>query len=155
MMTEEVMELMIKKGTYYVPTITAGKYVAEQAKVPGYYHPLVVPKALEIGPQIQNTFAKAYKKGVKIAFGTDAAVFPHGQNGKEFGYMVEAGMPAMEAIKSATSINAKVLGIDDKLGFIEPGMIADIVASDDNPLTNIKTLESISFVMKEGVVYSK
>ncbi len=155
MMTEEVMELMIKKGTYYVPTITAGKYVAEQAKVPGYYHPLVVPKALEIGPQIQNTFAKAYKKGVKIAFGTDAAVFPHGQNGKEFGYMVEAGMPAMEAIKSATSINAKVLGIDDKLGSIEPGMIADIVASDDNPLTNIKTLESISFVMKEGVVYSK
>jgi imidazolonepropionase-like amidohydrolase len=101
MMTEEVMDLMKQKGTYFVPTITAGRYVAEQAKIPGYYHPLVAPKAAEIGPQIQGTFAKAYKRGVKIAFGTDAGVYPHGQNGKEFGFMVEAGMPAMETIKCA------------------------------------------------------
>ncbi len=152
-MTDEVMELMKQKGTYYVPTISAGKFVAEKAKEPGYYHPLVVPKALEIGPQIQLTFAKAYKKGVKIAFGTDAGVFPHGENGKEFGYMVEAGMPAMETIKSATIVAAGVLGMSDKIGTIESGKLADIVAVDENPITNIKTMEKVSFVMKEGVVY--
>lgn len=152
-MTEEVMDLMKQKGTYYVPTISAGKFVAEKAKEPGYYHPLVVPKALEIGPQIQQTFGKAYKRGVKIAFGTDAGVFPHGENGKEFGYMVEAGMPAMEAIKSATLVAAEVLGMSDKIGTIEKGKLADIVAVDENPLNNIKTMEKVSFVMKDGVVY--
>lgn len=152
-MTEEVMDLMKQKGTYYVPTVTAGRFVAEQAKVPGYYHPLVVPKALEIGPQIQETLRKAYKRGVKIAFGTDAGVFPHGENGKEFGFMVEAGIPPMEAIRSATIINASILGIADKTGTLEVGKSADIVASDENPISNIKTLEKISFVMKEGVVY--
>jgi imidazolonepropionase-like amidohydrolase len=152
-MTDEVMDLMKQKGTYYVPTITAGKFVAEKAKEPGYYHPLVVPKALEIGPQIQQTFSKAYKKGVKIAFGTDAGVFPHGENGKEFGYMVEAGMPVMESIKSATIVAAGVLGIADKIGTIEAGKLADIVAVDEDPIKNIKTMEKVSFVMKEGVVY--
>lgn len=152
-MTEEIMDLMKQKGTFYVPTISAGRFVADQAKVPGYYHPLVVPKALEIGPQIQETFRKAYKRGVKIAFGTDAGVFPHGDNAKEFTYMVEAGMPPMEAIKSATVVNAGILGITDKVGTLEAGKLADIVASDENPLTNIKTLEKVSFVMKEGVVY--
>ena len=152
-MTEEVMDLMKQKGTYYVPTITAGKFVADKAKEPGYYHPLVVPKALEIGPQIQTTFGNAYKRGVKIAFGTDAGVFPHGENGKEFGYMVEAGMPAMEAIKSATVVAAEVVGMSDKIGTIEAGKLADIVATDENPLRNIKTMEKVSFVMKDGVVY--
>jgi len=154
-MTEEIMDLMKQKGTFYVPTITAGRFVAEQAKVAGYYHPLVVPKALEIGPQIQETFSKAYKRGVKIAFGTDAGVFPHGQNGREFGYMVESGMPPMEAIRSATVVNAGILGIADKVGTIEAGKLADIVATDDNPLTNIKTLENVTFVMKEGIVYKQ
>lgn len=154
-MTEEIMDLMIQKGTFFVPTISAGKFVAEQAKVPGYYHPLVVPKALEIGPQIQATFGKAYKRGVKIAFGTDAGVFPHGDNGKEFGYMVEAGMPAIEAIRSATVVSAGILGMSDKLGSISAGMLADIVATDDNPLKNIKTLEKVSFVMKDGVIYKQ
>jgi imidazolonepropionase-like amidohydrolase len=152
-MSEEVMELMIQKGTYYVPTITAGKFVAEKAQEQGYYHPLVVPKALEIGPQIQRTFAAAYKKGVKIAFGTDAGVFPHGQNAKEFGYMVEAGMPAMESIQSATLTAATVLGQAENFGSIEQGKLADIVAVDGDPLKNIKVLENISFVMKDGVVY--
>ena len=155
-MTEEVMDLMIQKGTFYVPTISAGKFVAEQAqKYPGYYHPLVRPKALEIGPQIQATFGKAYKRGVKIAFGTDAGVFYHGDNGKEFTYMVEAGMPAMEAIKAATVTNAGILGMSDKIGAIAPGLLADIVATDENPLTNIKTMEKVSFVMKEGVIYKQ
>ena len=152
-MTEVIMDLMIKKGTAYVPTISAGKFVATKAREPGYYHALVVPKALEIGPQIQATFGRAYKRGVKIAFGTDAGVFPHGENGKEFGYMVEAGMPAMEAIKSATSVAAGVLNMSDKLGSIEVGKLADIIAVDENPLKNIRTMEKVSFVMKEGVVY--
>jgi imidazolonepropionase-like amidohydrolase len=152
-MTEEIMDLMKQKGTFFVPTISAGKFVAEQAKVAGYYHPLVVPKALEIGPQIQETFKKAYKRGVKIAFGTDAGVFPHGDNAKEFGYMVEVGMPAMEAIKSATVVNAGILGMSDKIGTIETGKFADLVATDENPLTNIKTMEKVFFVMKDGVVY--
>lgn len=152
MMTPEVMDLMKQKGTYYVPTISAGKFVAEQAKIEGYYPAVVVPKALAIGPQIQKTFAEAYKRGVKIAFGTDAGVFPHGENGKEFGYMVEAGMPPMEAIKSATSVAAKMLNAED-LGAIEEGKKADIVAVNDNPLENIHTMENVTFVMKGGEVY--
>jgi imidazolonepropionase-like amidohydrolase len=154
-MTPEVMDLMKQKGTFYVPTISAGKYVAEKAKVPGYYNPLVVPKALEIGPQIQKTFGEAYKRGVKIAFGTDAGVYPHGENGKEFGYMVEAGMPAMEAIKSATVVPAGILGMSDKIGTLEAGKLADIVAVDDNPLKSIATMVAVSFVMKDGVVYKE
>ncbi len=154
-MTPEIMDLMKQKGTFYVPTISAGKFVAEKAKEPGYYHPLVVPKALEIGPQIQKTFGEAYKRGVKIAFGTDAGVYPHGENGKEFGYMVEAGMPAMEAIKSATVVPAGILGMSDKIGTLEIGKLADIVAVDDNPLKNIATMATVSFVMKDGVVYKE
>ena len=112
-----------------------------------------MPKALEIGPKIQSTFAKAYKRGVNIAFGTDAGVFPHGQNAKEFGYMVEVGMPHMEAIQSATLINAKVLGLANELGQIKPNFIADIVATDSNPLEDITAMERISFVMKDGIIY--
>ncbi len=155
LMTDEIMDLMKQKGTFYVPTITAGKFVAEKATVPGYYHPLVTPKALFIGPQIQNTFSKAYKRGVKIAFGTDAGVFPHGENGKEFTFMVEVGMPAMEAIKSATVVCASILGMSDKIGTIGKGMLADIVATDENPLKNIKTMENVSFVMKEGIIHKQ
>lgn len=154
-MTEEIMDLMKQKGTFFVPTITAGKFVAEQAKVPGYYHPAVVPKALEIGPMIQQTFRKAFKRGVRIAFGTDAGVFPHGQNAKEFGYMVEAGMPAIDAILSATTINAGILGMSDKLGTVQRGNFADIIAVDGNPLEDIHVLEQVSFVMKDGVVYKQ
>jgi len=114
-----------------------------------------VPKALEIGPKIQGTFAKAYKKGVKIAFGTDAGVFPHGLNGKEFGYMVEVGMPEMEAIQSATITNAKILGMENDIGQITSGFLADIVATNENPIQNIHTMENVVFVMKEGKVYKE
>ncbi len=151
-MTEEVMDLMKEKGTYYVPTIIAGKSVGENARIPGYFHPLVVPKALEIGPAIQETFRKAYKRGVKIAFGTDSGVSPHGQNAREFGYMVEAGMPPMAAIQSATSVNAAILEMD-QIGTLESGKLADIIATDENPVENIRTLESVVFVMKDGIVY--
>lgn len=152
LMTEEVMALMIEKGTYYVPTISAGNWVAEMAKIKGYYPPLVVPKALEIGPQIKSTFAAAYKRGVNIAFGTDAGVFPHGQNAKEFELMVEAGMPAEKAIVSATKTAAFILGATETLGKIAPNFYADLVASSENPLKKISSLQSLSFVMKGGEV---
>lgn len=155
MMTPEIMDLMKEKGTYYVPTISAGKFVADQAKIEGYYPAVVVPKALAIGPKIQNTFGEAYKRGVRIAFGTDAGVFPHGQNGKEFGYMVEAGMPAMEAIKSATIVAAQMLKADNELGSLEAGKKADIIAVNDNPLTNISTMENVTFVMKNGEIFKQ
>lgn len=153
LMTDEIMTLMIQKGTVHVPTIIAGKSAAEYAKIPGYYPALVVPKAIAIGPRIQETFGRSYKRGVKIGFGTDAGVFPHGENAKEFGYMVEAGMPAIEALLSAMQNNANIIGMGDKIGSIENGKLADIVAVNDNPITNIKTLEKVTFVMKDGVVY--
>ena len=153
MMSDETMELMKKHDVYLVPTISAGKYVAEQAKIPGFYPEVVVPKALEIGPKIQEMFSRAYKKGVGIVFGTDAGVFPHGENGKEFGYMVEAGMPAMKAIQSATITAAMILKMENQLGQLSPGFIADIVATDDDPTVNIHAMEKIGFVMKAGKVY--
>ncbi len=152
-MDEETMQLMKQYDTFYVPTITAGRAVGDSAKIEGYYPDIITPKALAIGPAIQGTFGKAYKNGVNIAFGTDAGVFPHGKNALEFEYMVEAGMPAMEAIISATSVNAMVLDASDEIGAIEAGLFADIVACDENPVDNIKTLQNIVFVMKNGVVY--
>jgi imidazolonepropionase-like amidohydrolase len=152
-MSDETMELMKKHDAYLVPTITAGKEVAEKAKVKGFYPDIVIPKALAVGPQIQGTFAKAYKKGVGIAFGTDAGVFKHGVNGKEFGFMVEAGMPAMETIQSATITNAMLLKMENEIGQIQKGFFADIIAVNDDPTKNISTMENVVFVMKNGVVY--
>jgi imidazolonepropionase-like amidohydrolase len=154
-MSVETMELMKKYDAYLVTTITAGKEVAEKAKIDGFYPAIVVPKALAVGPQIQATFAKAYKKGVKIAFGTDAGVYPHGNNGKEFAFMVEAGMPAMETIQSATITNAMLLKMENELGQIKKGFLADIIAVDEDPTKNISTMENVVFVMKNGVVYKK
>jgi len=153
LMSEETMELMKKYDAYYVPTITAGKSVAELAEIEGYYPEVVVPKAKAIGPKIQSTFGKAYKNGVNIAFGTDAGVFKHGDNGKEFGYMVEAGMKPMESIISATVTPAKLLKVYDQYGSISEGKMADIVAVNEDPTENIKTMENVAFVMKKGKVY--
>jgi len=151
-MTNEVMDLMIKRGTYYVPTISAGEFVAEKAKIDNYFPEIVRPKAASVGPQIGDTFNKAYKRGVKIAFGTDAGVQAHGTNWKEFVYMVKFGMPAIETIQSATISTAQMLGIDSTLGSIEVGKIADLIAVDGNPIQDINVMEKISFVMKEGRV---
>jgi len=152
-MDDETIALFKKTGAWYVPTISAGRYVADRAKEPEYYSPLVRPKAAAIGPQIQGTFARAYKAGVKIAFGTDAGVFPHGENAKEFAYMVEGGMPALEAIRAATLNAASLLGQSNRLGSLEPGFAADIVAVSGDPLQDIKLLQNVRFVMKEGVVF--
>jgi imidazolonepropionase-like amidohydrolase len=154
-MSEETMELMKEKGTWYVPTITAGNSVADSAKIPKYFPDVITPKALHVGPQIAETFAIAYKKGVKIAFGTDAGVFEHGKNAMEFQLMVEGGMPPMEAIQCATVRAAEVLNETERLGSIEPGKFADIVASEADPLKDIRTLQDIRFVMKDGKVYKR
>lgn len=155
LMSEETMELMVKHNTFLVPTISAGKAAAKMADIPGFLPPVVAKKAREIGPVSQITFGKAYKKGVSIAFGTDAGVSPHGENGKEFGFMHEAGMPIMETIQSATTTNAKLLGMEKELGQLKSGFIADIVAVDEDPAKNVNTLEKVVFVMKEGVVYKE
>lgn len=151
-MTEEIINLMVKHGTYYVPTISAGKFVVEKAKQPGYFPAIIVPKALSVGPQIQETFAKAYRGGVKIAFGTDSGVSPHGDNGKEFLFMVEAGMKPMEAILSAT-VNAADLIRRPDLGMIAAGKMADIIAVDGKPEENIEDILNVTFVMKNGEIY--
>ena len=154
-MTTEVMQLMIERGTYYVPTISAGEFVAEKSKIDNYFPDIVRPKAASVGPQIGSTFRKAHDMGVKIAFGTDVGVQPHGTNWKEFVYMNKYGMDPMDSIKSATIETAKLLRIEDDLGSIEVGKIADIIAVDGNPLNNIQVMEKVVFVMKEGKVYKQ
>jgi imidazolonepropionase-like amidohydrolase len=152
-MDDEGIALMKQYGTWLVSTITAGKSTADSAKIPGYYSEIVTPKALATGPQIQNTFAKAYKAGVKIAFGTDAGVFKHGLNWLEFGYMIEAGMPPIEAIKAATINAADLLGMKTQLGSIEINKLADIIAVDGDPLKDAKVFGKVVFVMKDGTVF--
>ena len=155
LMSEETMGLMIEHNAFLVPTISAGKAAAKMADIPGFLPPVVAKKAREIGPISQANFGRAYKKGVSIAFGTDAGVSPHGANGKEFGFMHEAGMPIMETIQSATVTNADLLGMSNELGQLKEGFLADIVAVDENPTKNVNTLENVVFVMKEGVVYKE
>lgn len=154
-MTQEIMDLMIEKGTYYVPTISAGKFVARKATEPGFYPSIIVPKALEIGPKIQETFKNAYKRGVKIAFGTDAGVSYHGDNAEEFIYMTEVGMSNYEALKTATVNAADLMGVSEDYGMIVKGKKADIIAMDTNPLDDIKSTMNVQFVMKGGIVFKK
>jgi len=154
-MDAEAMELMIENGTYYVPTISAGEFVAAKSKIDNYFPEIVRPKAASVGPQIADTFSKAYKKGVRIAFGTDAGVQPHGTNWEEFVFMVKNGMSEMAAIQSATMETAKLLTIDDTLGSIEAGKIADIIAVNGDPLEDISLLKSIALVMKDGKLYKQ
>jgi imidazolonepropionase-like amidohydrolase len=152
-MTDEVMAAMKEKGTVYVPTISAGRFVAEKAKIDGYFPAVVRPKAAAIGPKIQDTFARALKAGVKIAFGTDQGVAPHGDNALEFVYMVEGGMTPMAAIRSATVEAAKVIGMAEELGTVEAGKHADLVAVAGDPIADIRQVSKVSFVMKGGVVH--
>ena len=152
-MDEADMKLMVEHGTWYVPTIIAGDYVAHQAKIPGFYPPQVAAKAAAIGPLILATAGRAYKAHVKIAFGTDAGVYPHGDNAHEFELMVQAGIPALYAIQAATMNAAQLLKHDQELGSITPGKMADVVAVPGNPLDDIGVMRKVSFVMKQGIVY--
>jgi imidazolonepropionase-like amidohydrolase len=154
-MNDEDMRLMKEHGTWLVPTILAGNTVAAKANEPGYYPPQVAAKALAIGPRALATAGKAYAAGVRIAFGTDASVYPHGENAREFALMVQAGMPPMFAIQAATTHAAQLLRHADELGSLAPGKLADVVAVAGNPLEDIRLLERVNFVMKDGVVYKR
>ncbi|WP_376692257.1 metal-dependent hydrolase family protein [Wenzhouxiangella sp. EGI_FJ10409] len=152
-MSDEIMELMIDRGTWYVPTISAGKFVAEKAEVEGYFPPVVADKARRIGPIIQQTFERAHAAGVRIAFGTDCGVCPHGSNASEFGYMVEAGMSPADALRTATIHAAALLGREDELGRLQPGYAADLIAVEGNPLEDVGVLNDLRFVMRDGAVF--
>jgi imidazolonepropionase-like amidohydrolase len=154
-MDDQDMKLMKEHGTWYVPTIIAGDYVAQKAAIPGYFPPQVAAKAAAIGPLISATVGRAYKAGVKIAFGTDAGVYPHGENAHEFELMVKAGIPPLYAIQAATVHAAQLLKHEKELGSVTAGKFADLVAVSGNPVENISLLKQVSFVMKEGVVYKR
>lgn len=154
-MSDDTIRLMKEHGTYYVPTLSAGKFILEKAKVPGYLPAIVVPKAIATGAAMTATFQRAQQAGVKIAFGTDQGVAPHGENAREFIYMVEAGMPPMKAIQSATLDGAKLLEMEKDLGTVETGKLADLVAVPGDPLTNISLMTNVTFVMKAGKVYKQ
>ena len=152
-MDDADMRLMKEHGTWYVPTIIAGDFVAQQAKVPGYYPAQVAAKAAAIGSQIIATAGRAYRAGVKIAFGTDAAVYPHGQNAHEFELMVQAGIPPLYALQAATTHAAELLKKDKDLGSVSAGKLADLIAVPGNPLEDISLMRRVSFVMKDGAIY--
>jgi imidazolonepropionase-like amidohydrolase len=154
-MDEDVINLLKKFDAYYVPTIIAGKWVAEKSKIDGYFPEVVRPKAATIGPIIQETFGRANKAGVNIAFGTDSGVSEHGRNAEEFVYMVEAGMTPIQALKSATVNTAELLGVSETLGTLEVDKLADIIAVKGNPLDDITKLQRIEFIMKDGKLYKK
>ena len=151
-MDEEVMDAMKKNGTYYVPTILAGEWVAEKSKIDNFFPELVRPKAAKIGPQILDTFTKAHKYGVKIAFGTDSGVSAHGDNWQEFVLMVKGGMTPIEAIRSATLETAKLFRLENEIG--------KILINSDYPFALIKFLdenfnEKLEFKTKEASISIK
>jgi len=154
-MQERTMKLMREKNTYLVPTISAGEHVAKMAAIPGYYPEIIIPKALEVGVQNKTSTKRAYEMGVPLSFGTDAGVFPHGDNAGEFVYWDQIGIPAEYSLKAATITNAKLLNMENFLGQIKKGFLADIIATNESPTKDISTLKNIVFVMKDGKVYKK
>src|SRR6266704_3541792 len=145
----ETLTLMKNKGTFLTPTLMAAEYI--KAKLDGY-PPALQAKALAAYNARSEMFRNALKIGVKISFGTDAAVFPHGQNAKEFKLMTDLGMPPIDALKSATANDAELLGIAQKLGTLEKGKLADVIAMPGDPTQDITATERVSFVMKEGKI---
>ena len=153
-MSGETMVMMREAGVYLVPTITAGKSVADSARIDGYYTPVVTEKSLTIGPLIQDTFRRAWQAGVPIAFGTDAGVFRHGRNAREFVYMEEVGVPFMDALRFAT-VNAADLLNQPTLGAVRPGFVADLVAVRGDPIADASAMLDVTFVMKDGLVVKR
>src|SRR5438270_853550 len=145
----ETLQLMKTKGTWLVPTLMATEWIL--AKLDSY-PPALQAKAKAAGAARSEMFRNAVKIGVKIALGTDAAVYPHGQNAKEFKLMVDLGMPAIDALRAGTSVDADLLGIAQKVGTLEKGKLADIIAIPGDPTTDITATERVSFVMKEGKI---
>lgn len=153
-MDDQDIQLMKEHGTFYCPTVYTAVYVTEQAKK-GAYPPAVTAKALIVGPQIMATVTRAYKGGVKFAYGTDAGVYPHGQNWEDFIYLVKAGLPPAYTLQMATMNAAQLLGHQDEVGSVSAGKYADLVAVPGNPLDDISVMSKVNFVMKAGVIYKR
>lgn len=149
---KESVKLFKKSGAYLVPTLLAGNTVVEMAKHSNFMSAAIKLKAIRVGSDMTENFKKAYKAGVKIAYGTDSGVSHHGDNGKEGVLMAQAGMKNSDVLKSATVNAADLIGMSASLGTLAPGKIADIIAFDDNPLKDIKALLDVDFVMKGGKV---
>ncbi len=152
LLDDEAIALMKEKGVYMVPTLYAVDYIIETFSAKGY-PAKIIDKAKKLRVLKLESFKKAVKAGVKIAYGTDAAVMPNGWNGKDFKYMVDAGMTSMQAIQSATMAAADLLDWKNKVGSITKGKFADIIAVQGNPIDDVSILENVKFVMKDGVVY--
>lgn len=151
---DETIRLMKEKGTYLVPTLYLADWFLEnyqRMRVPEF----MVEKAKVVMPAARQNIARAFKAGVKVAFGTDAAVYPHGLNGREFAVMVKLGLTPMQSIQAATVNAADLLGWSDRVGSIEAGRFADIIAVNGDPTVNVTVLEHITFVMKGGQVVVK
>ena len=150
---DEALDMMRAHGTYFVPTLMALVGEQERIKRGVYFPPPILAKANAASAMAKKTFQRALEKNVKIGFGTDAAVYPHGRNAEEFYQMVSLGMKPSAALIAATSADAELLGRADKIGTLEAGKLADVVAVPGDPLQNIRQTEHVLFVMKEGVVY--
>jgi imidazolonepropionase-like amidohydrolase len=152
-MEDDTLDLMKQRGTYLVPTLIAGESLREKMDRGLYLPPAIAAKARAALAARSQMFQHAVAKGVKIGFGTDAAVYPHGRNAEEFHLMVDLGMKPIDALRSAAVADAELLGLQDKLGALEAGKLADIVAVPGDPVENIRQTEKVFFVMKEGVIY--
>ena len=151
---DEALDMMKERGTFLVPTLTAPWWIGYQLEHGVYYPPLIAGKARAAIASINQMFRKAVAKGVNIGFGTDAAVYPHGMNAQEFVLMVQNGMKPIDALKTATSSDARLLGLSDR-GTVESGKLADIVAVPGDPTADIEATKHVSFVMKDGIVYKR
>ena len=150
---DEALDMMKQRGTFLVPTLMAAQGLQEQIDKGVYMPPAILIKAKTAIASLHQTFQKALAKGVKIGLGTDASVYPHGRNVEEFHQMVDLGMKPIDALKAGTSMDAELLGLADKIGTLEAGKLADVVAVPGNPVENIRQTEHVFFVMKEGVIY--
>lgn len=145
----ETLTLMKNKGTFLTPTLMATEWIMSKLSL---YPPALQAKAKAAAAARSDMFRNAVKLGVKISFGTDAAVFPHGQNAKEFALMVGLGMTPIDALRSATGSTAELFGIAAKVGTLEKGKLADVIAMPGDPTADITATERVSFVMKEGKI---
>ena len=150
---DEALDMMKQRGTFLVPTLMAKQGLQERIDKGIYIPPAILAKAKVAIASIHQTFQRALAKGVKIGLGTDAAVYPHGRNVEEFHQMTDLGMKSIDALKAGTSMDAELLGLADKIGTLEAGKIADVVAVPGDPVQNIRQTEHVFFVMKEGVIY--
>jgi len=150
---DEALELMKARGTFYVPTLMAAQGLRERMARPDAFPPAILEKAKAAAAALDATVRRAIARGVRIALGTDAAVYPHGRNAEEFAELVRLGMRPVDALKAGTSVDAELFGLADRLGTLEAGKIADVVAVPGDPTTDIRQTQKVFFVMKEGTVY--